>query len=316
MSSTTHEPPVSLWKKGVQKLRSMLSSGAAAKRTFTSSEDYWEQRYAEGGDSGVGSYGKFREFQASFLNDFVARNGIRTVIELGCGDGSQLELAEYPTYTGCADRLFPGMKVVLVVRHPVERMWSALGRHWTFSYLPNVADVGQDLASMLAFADRRLNDAYGDYDRIHWKWSRVVGTRLLTVRFDDFRRDYARTMRRILEFIGVDSDLDFFASKETNRAGVPNRTKVNVEMPEYFRFYLSRRYEERTRRFDERTGGMVRDWVEDIERCVGEGSQKWHQAYRLRHALRYLPVHWAHRLGDPLRMRWKNAGLRCEASAS
>lgn len=100
MSSMTHETLGSLWKKGVQKLRSMLSSDPAATRPFTSSEEYWEQRYAEGGDSGVGSYGKFREFKASFLNDFVARNGIRTVIELGCGDGSQLELAEYPTYTG------------------------------------------------------------------------------------------------------------------------------------------------------------------------------------------------------------------------
>lgn len=262
--------------------------------------------------------------ELSFFNHGIYRHGVQQYLEHFAnapegavrGEISPTYALMRPSQIACADRLFPGMKVVLVVRHPVERMWSALGRHWTFSYLPNVADVGQDQASLLVFADRRLNDAYGDYDRIHRNWSRVVGTRLLTVRFDDFRRDYARTMRRILEFIGVDSDLDFFASKETNQSGVPNRSKVKVEMPEYFRFYLSRRYEERTRRFDERTGGMVRDWVEDMERHVGEGSQKWHQAYRLRHALRYLPVHWAHRVGDPLRMRWKNAGLRCEASAS
>jgi SAM-dependent methyltransferase len=100
MSSTTHERPGSLWKTGVRKLRDLLSGAPTGGRPFTGSRDYWEQRYAEGGDSGVGSYGKFREFKASFLNDFVARNGIRTVIELGCGDGSQLELAEYPSYTG------------------------------------------------------------------------------------------------------------------------------------------------------------------------------------------------------------------------
>jgi hypothetical protein len=34
------------------------------------------------------------------LNDFVARNGIRSVIEFGVGDGAQLRLAEYPSYIG------------------------------------------------------------------------------------------------------------------------------------------------------------------------------------------------------------------------
>ena len=34
------------------------------------------------------------------LNGFVAAHGIRHVMEFGCGDGNQLELAVYPRYTG------------------------------------------------------------------------------------------------------------------------------------------------------------------------------------------------------------------------
>jgi len=33
-------------------------------------------------------------------NLFVARRGVRSVVELGCGDGNQLRLAEYPEYVG------------------------------------------------------------------------------------------------------------------------------------------------------------------------------------------------------------------------
>jgi hypothetical protein len=67
---------------------------------FPGSAAYWEQRYHEGGDSGVGSYGKFADFKAEVLNDFVARHGVGSIIEFGCGDGNQLGFARYPRYLG------------------------------------------------------------------------------------------------------------------------------------------------------------------------------------------------------------------------
>jgi hypothetical protein len=67
---------------------------------FPGSAAYWERRYSAGGDSGVGSYGRFAEFKADVLNDFVATYRVRTVIEFGCGDGNQLSLARYPSYLG------------------------------------------------------------------------------------------------------------------------------------------------------------------------------------------------------------------------
>jgi SAM-dependent methyltransferase len=64
------------------------------------SPDYWDSRYANGGNSGNGSYGELAKFKASVLNDFVAENGIGSVIEFGCGDGNQLSLSKYSQYVG------------------------------------------------------------------------------------------------------------------------------------------------------------------------------------------------------------------------
>ena len=69
------------------------------KETF-SSREYWENRYATGGNSGEGSYDKLAKFKAEFLNDFVATNNISRIVEFGCGDGNQLSLAKYPEYIG------------------------------------------------------------------------------------------------------------------------------------------------------------------------------------------------------------------------
>ena len=52
------------------------------------------------GNSGVGSYEKFAAFKAEIINDFVTRHHVTSVIEFGCGDGSQLALANYQSYLG------------------------------------------------------------------------------------------------------------------------------------------------------------------------------------------------------------------------
>lgn len=70
------------------------------KKKFPGSREYWENRYAKGGNSGAGSYNRLAVFKSEVINDFVEKNKVQTVIEFGCGDGNQLSLAEYPKYTG------------------------------------------------------------------------------------------------------------------------------------------------------------------------------------------------------------------------
>jgi hypothetical protein len=73
---------------------------AARARAFPGSGNYWERRYRQGDNSGAGSYGRLAAFKAEVLNEFVAANDISSVVELGSGDGAQLQLADYPDYTG------------------------------------------------------------------------------------------------------------------------------------------------------------------------------------------------------------------------
>lgn len=67
---------------------------------FPGSEQYWIERYEAGRTSGAGSYNELAEFKAEVINAFVAKQGIGSVIEFGCGDGNQLKLAVYPAYMG------------------------------------------------------------------------------------------------------------------------------------------------------------------------------------------------------------------------
>lgn len=69
------------------------------KKAFHSS-DYWEMRYKANRTSGDGSYGHLAQFKANFINKFIEKHSIKSVIEHGCGDGNQLSLLQVENYVG------------------------------------------------------------------------------------------------------------------------------------------------------------------------------------------------------------------------
>lgn len=64
------------------------------------SSSYWQERYALGGNSGAGSYDQLAEYKAVFINERTERFNLRSITELGCGDGNQLGLFTVGKYTG------------------------------------------------------------------------------------------------------------------------------------------------------------------------------------------------------------------------
>ena len=67
---------------------------------FSHSSQYWQERYALGGNSGSGSYNRLADFKAEIINQFVDANEIESVVEFGVGDGNQLLFGNYPRYLG------------------------------------------------------------------------------------------------------------------------------------------------------------------------------------------------------------------------
>ena len=73
---------------------------APSNDVFPGSQAYWEERYNSGGNSGEGSYGQLSRYKANYINDFVRRHPINSVVEFGCGDGNQASLFDFPHYLG------------------------------------------------------------------------------------------------------------------------------------------------------------------------------------------------------------------------
>jgi SAM-dependent methyltransferase len=64
-------------------------------------DNYWENRYKSGGDSGAGSYGEYAKHKAEIINDYINKYNIKTISDFGCGDGNQISLfTGYENYMG------------------------------------------------------------------------------------------------------------------------------------------------------------------------------------------------------------------------
>jgi cyclopropane fatty-acyl-phospholipid synthase-like methyltransferase len=66
------------------------------------SKIYWEDRYSKNGNSGLGSHDILQtKFKSDYINNLIINNNLKTVVELGSGDGNQLKMFKgYDSYTG------------------------------------------------------------------------------------------------------------------------------------------------------------------------------------------------------------------------
>lgn len=67
---------------------------------FSNSIKYWNNRYKNNLTSGHGSYGEIAKFKADIINEFIEKNNIKSIIEIGCGDGNQLNMINCDKYIG------------------------------------------------------------------------------------------------------------------------------------------------------------------------------------------------------------------------
>ncbi len=72
---------------------------AQAPLVFDSSR-YWEERYRSGGNSGPGSYDVLARYKGVVLNFFTRQRKLKSIAEMGSGDGNQLQYFDFPLYTG------------------------------------------------------------------------------------------------------------------------------------------------------------------------------------------------------------------------
>lgn len=149
--------------------------------------------------------------------------------------------------------LKPGCKIVLLVRNPIERAWSAVKMVFRWRS-ESVAEADEArLLQHLAWPSQTLR---GDYLRIIPLWSNAFGADFQTFRYDDLVSRPVDLLHDIAAFIGAPVDVSRAAPHK--RA---NRDPERAPMPQRIREILVARYADEIRELDRHLPGVADRWL-------------------------------------------------------
>lgn len=161
----------------------------------------------------------------------------------------------------------PRIRVILMLRNPVERAWSQLRMYQRLGRVSLA--VGE--AELRSEAVPMLRHGFSEYAPLMERWESALGSeRVHVCFFDDVADAPARVLEGVCRFLGV-------APPTTNvLAGVDQRINASpaADFPSWLRRELSIRYLPTTRPLVERFPSPVGQWVADMERwAAGEAPR-------------------------------------------
>jgi hypothetical protein len=206
--------------------------------------------------------------------------------------------------------LLPDLRIILTLRHPIERVWSqALLEFGYLAHrdLPTVRSV-----EFLRQVERARNMLSSDYCRTIRIWSRAFGRDALHIDFFDRLRDDPETyVNGILRHIGAGTPWAVPAKFMTTKVhGTNSLVGHNPEIPEVVQWYIADRLLEPTERVDELLQGRVSNWVREMRTIRGKTRLSWRILREVNRAVLSVPERLAYEayhavLDVRLWLRWR-----------
>ncbi|WJW75309.1 sulfotransferase [Thiohalobacter sp. IOR34] len=151
----------------------------------------------------------------------------------------------------------PGVKIIYILRNPIERAWSVMRRRTWYGYGAKAGDTGLDYLVGLTHDEGIL--IRGDYRRNIEAWESVVPVeRIHYMFFDDIQVDGDKELRRVCEFLGVDSEL----LPESKQGSKPVNFAPASNMPAVVRQALVRYYEKDREFLEQKFGRDLGYWYD------------------------------------------------------
>jgi Sulfotransferase domain len=185
--------------------------------------------------------------------------------------------------------LLPELRIILTLRHPIERVWSQT--LYDFGRLAG-RDVRQvSLLEFLRQLERARSRLSSDYHRTVRIWSEAFGRDALHIAFfDQLRNDPKSYINDVLQHIGATSAWilpeRFINNKIFATKGLVGRER---DIPDLVRWYIADQLLESTERLNETLDGQVSSWVDEMRTIRGSTRLSWRILRELNRTILSLP---------------------------
>ena len=185
--------------------------------------------------------------------------------------------------------LLPDLRIVLTLRHPIERVWSQALLE--FGYLDGKDVRKISSINFLRQVERARSLLSSDYYRTIQIWSRAFSKEALYIGFfDRIRDDPEAFINEVLRHVGATTPWELPEQfMKTKVHATNNLVRHNREIPEVVQWYIADRLLQPTERLNDLLEGQVSNWVEEMRAIRGKARVSWRILREVNRALLSAP---------------------------
>lgn len=164
-------------------------------------------------------------------------------------------------------QLNPAMKIIFLMRDPIERAWSGAVKSLARDQKRKITDISDE--DFMHYFERKGAILRGDYINALDIWENVFGPHQIHIDFmDEIQKKPEDVIRRLYRFLEV-SDNENLIPKNLKRK-VNSTDGYKTAIPERFESYLAQRYLAQLEILNKRFGGHTKTWLQHAKRRIVE----------------------------------------------
>jgi Sulfotransferase family len=207
-------------------------------------------------------------------------------------------------------KLLPDLRIILTLRHPIERVWSQTLYDFGRLQGRDIRRVGS--TEFLRQLERARSRLSADYFRTVKIWSNAFGREALHIDFFDRLRDHPDDyINDVLRHIGASTPWALPERFIKTKVWATNSlVKHEREIPEVVQWYIADQLLKPTERLNEFLNGRVSSWVEEMRTIRGKSRLSWRILKEVNRTVLSAPERLAYEayhaaLDVRLRLRWR-----------
>jgi hypothetical protein len=232
---------------------------------------------------------------------FEVENQERRLVQ---GEISPSYAAMFPEEIAIVKRIIPDLKVILIIRNPVEHCISQITRQWTYYYVDKGASINRNIFHLLRSIDSSQSYRLTDYLSIYKNWLMFFGAKNIFIEtYDVLNSNPKALMIDILSFLEVDTNYDF---SENIFKQKPNCSKIESnEIPFFLKWYLSREWLSKVRQLQSELDLDVSAWIDSMENTISEGKLYYHLIWFIHKIYFCVPYNFFYGVFNLFRIRFR-----------
>lgn len=208
--------------------------------------------------------------------------------------------------------LIPELKIILIVRNPLERLLSNIGRGWRFHYLDGRNSKSRNIFALLRKVDSNLSYRFTDYYKIYKNWVYFYGEEnILIETYDNIKNNPKYVLEKCCSFLEVSSQISNLIPNDVlNKKQNTSSSCYESEIPHLLKWYLAKKWLPKVFQFQANMNIDCSSWIKSMSNYSQEGKFYYYVIILIHYIYFLIPYRIFHKLYNAIRIPVKVHKIR------